>query len=351
MKRLFFLYIALFLISFAAKSNNIKDCELEKKIIKEFTTNVNSWINIQNKFGKVQIIEHNLDKVIFEVTIVTETTDPDKANRIFNSIDVQFSELNNKISAITNLEDQKGRTSFSINYKVYMKNTLKLDIANKFGDVILADYLGKCNIEVKYGTFYANRLKSGSDKPRSQVVLAYSEKSQIKECSWLKLSMSYSDLEIEKADAIILDSKYSKFKIQNCNALVCDSKYDEFDINSVNSLVVVTKYSDLDIVNVFKKFDLDAEYTNIEIEKISSKLESMNILAKYTEAEIGLDPALCFQFEGQQKFGEIKLPSNSNISKTNEGIEEYFKGFVGKEGSNSNIKVLIQFGKVLLKYN
>ena len=46
----------------------------------------------------------------------------------------------------------------------------------------------------------------GKEKPYSVVNLAYSSECQINKCNWLKLDLSYSSLEIEESNALMVSN-------------------------------------------------------------------------------------------------------------------------------------------------
>ena len=84
--------------------NTVAKEPFERKIHKEFIVNSNSKLVIENKFGSLNIMDWDKNKVSIDVAITVIAKNRDKAESIFNMIKVTLEEKGDIISAITKID-------------------------------------------------------------------------------------------------------------------------------------------------------------------------------------------------------------------------------------------------------
>ncbi|PLX22386.1 MAG: hypothetical protein C0597_02605 [Marinilabiliales bacterium] len=243
--------------------------EFSKNLHKEFNTDANTLLLIQNKFGDVDINNWEKDKVTIDVIITVDHKNEARAKELIDYIEVKFSQTGNTIEAITEIDDKFSKWNtftfndnnkeFSIDYKVYMPKKIKIDIENRYGSVFINEIEGHAKIAVKYGNLKINKITRGNVKPLSEVYLAYSN-GTIEESNWLNLTLKYSKLEIEETKALIAVTKYSKLYVDKASSIVCESKYDEYRLGKITNFVASSAYTGFDINEIYKKLEFDNRY-------------------------------------------------------------------------------------------
>ena len=96
--------LSLLLIAVVSLTANAS--EVSKKLNHEFKIDENSSLTIQNKYGKVDVQNWNEKKVAIDVEIVIEHPDKEKAERLLEYLDVNFSTTGNEHKAITKIDDK-----------------------------------------------------------------------------------------------------------------------------------------------------------------------------------------------------------------------------------------------------
>ena len=229
MKALKFKFVIVLIATFGILSFNVyadKE-EFTKTAHKEFSTTSSTTLEINNRFGDIVINDWDKSEVVIDVIIKVESSNKEKAKKKLDAITIAFSQENDLIKAITEIENNGksilsfGKESYSINidYTINMPRNLKTIFYNKYGDIIINELSGKTNINLKYGELKANKLLFENTKPLSVISVSYGD-IDINKITRTKLFPSYSEVDIEESKSMIISSKYSDLNIGNVKNLV-----------------------------------------------------------------------------------------------------------------------------------
>jgi hypothetical protein len=321
-----------------------------KEISKEYQVDKTKYFQVSNQFGEIHIENWEQDKLSIVVTLSIDAKNQEKADEFFEKIEIKFDEKDTLISALTELKSSISDKDFSIDYKIFMPSYLRLDLTNSYGDVYIQELTGKSLITVKYGTLKAEKLIFGDTKPRSVIVLAYSE-ATIDECDWLKLMLSFSDIQIEKSQALIIKSKYSDIKIVDANSIVTESKYDNpFEIETVENFVCTGEYSDYNIGKITNQMNVDLKYSELNVEEVAKDFISLDVILKYGNADITINNGASYTLQADSEFGNIDVENNQNLSTTSDKTENKVEGVVGtNKNTESKVVISAKYANVDLK--
>ena len=338
--------------------------EFTKKLHKKYQVNDSTLLEIQNKFGNVHINSWDKNTVVIDVIITVKASDSEKADELLSYIDVSFSNEDNLIKAVTEIDEKfkslKSKKfsifyksinskNFSIDYNVSMPINLKLELYNKFGDIFIDELHGKTNIILKYGYLTANNLLFDSSKPLSKISLSYS-KARIKKCNWLKLVSNYSKLYIQNSKALIVISKYSVINIEKSSSIISQAKYDAYEIGHTNNFVSTGRYTDYQIEQVNKKLDLDIKYGNCEIDFMPGNFKSIKLVSKYGNVEIGISSSASYKLNATMEYSNLEyLEKKVNLKKIRDAQKLTINGTIGNnQKTNSKVNILSKYGNVEL---
>lgn len=219
--------------------------EVTKEFHEEYSAGASSELQISNKYGDVIIDSWDQDQIVIDVKVTVELPNRDKAQKLLDYINVEFSQNGDVISAKTVIDDKFsfsgwGGSSrrFSIDYTVKMPVKASLALANRYGNSEIDELQGAVNIDIKYGNLYVGTLTRGNVKPLNRISIAYG-KGSIGDAGWLDLMLRYvGETDLESCQALLIDSKYSKLSIGVASSVVGESKYDNLNIEQVNNLVL-----------------------------------------------------------------------------------------------------------------
>lgn len=329
---------------------NINAEEITKKINEKYTTTANSIVNIENKFGDIDVENWDENSVQIDVLISVDAGSHSKSESIMKRINVEISQSGDNIYAKTDLDGSFNNVEFSINYKVRMPKNLKLNLVNKFGNVFINELSNKFNIKIKYGLLRINKLSDNKSKPYGIVELAYSKGSRIDNCNFIKINLAYSQLSVGEANAIISSTKYSKLAVKTANLMVSASKYDDYKIGSLKALKATASYSDIEIESLKQILKLTTKYTKTEIEDIPANFKKIVIQNSYGTINLGINQSASYKLNAEAQYAKINVPESKKLSRNKENTRVKYWGLVGtSDVTKSSVDIETKYGNVNLQ--
>lgn len=321
--------------------------EFTKKFHEEYTADVSTILRIKNKFGDVNLEDWNKDQVVIDVTITVNTDNEDKANRVFERINISISKEGNLISAITDIDDKINNSGkFSIDYAVKAPQYIILELKNKFGNVFINDLSGKVEIYVGYGNLMINSLSRADEDPLNIIDLSYCNKASIGEVAKAKVMIKYSKIDILNSEKIVLYSKYSKIKIEKVNTLISEAAYDTYKIEEMVDFSSIGKYCDYSINKVMNSIDIEIKYGNFSVDYVSPEFESIQSESKYGKVHFGIAENASYKIDAEVQYGDVDHPSSDNLSRIKDNTETMLKGTIGEGKPRSNVLIIAKYGSV-----
>jgi len=333
--------------------------EVSKDFSREYKTDRNSTLMIDNRYGDVIVEASQTDKVVITVKAAVRYPNQEKAERFLSYINVQFSEEGNNLRAETRIDDKftfSGWSSesrrFSIDYLVKLPPSLSLTVYNRYGNVDLDDMTGYVKADVKYGSLTAGKLSRGNEKPLNEINVAYS-KALIEEAGWLNLTSRYSPgLTINKAQALLLDSKYSTLNFGTISSIVGESNYDgRFKIEQINNLVIEARYSNINVNKLNNKLVLDAGYGSFNTDYVSDQVETIDVETRYASVRLGFSSEASYKLDAKLSYGGLKYNEDNfrNIRRIVGNTSTELSGLVGKaESPKTLVKIDGSYASVKL---
>jgi len=189
-----------------------EDFNKNREISKTFMTTEETEIQINNKYGNIQIINWEKDSVMIQVEISVKGSKLSKVNKTFDYIDVDFTsdsyyvivntifknERNRFWTDVSDLTNSifKGGNNTQINYKVYMSENNALKIKNKFGNIYLGNRKANTEIKLSNGDMKANDFSG-----------------------YLEMEFSYGTANIKRANDARVKINYGDIRIKKINTL------------------------------------------------------------------------------------------------------------------------------------
>ena len=234
MKTLKYKYVFILILALSLTySINARD-EATKKYHEVYEVKQGQTLTLENKFGDIDILNWDKNQVSIDVAIIIEHVNEEKAKKLLDYINVNFTRIGDEIIAKTEFKEgfdkisssifSLGTTDYSINYTVKMPDYLNLNVLNKYGNAFINKVTGIANLKVKYGNLKINEILRGNEKPMSVVDLGYGN-ANIEKCEWLKFNIEYSKVKLEHGKALDVYSRYSNFNIGESSSLITNSKY------------------------------------------------------------------------------------------------------------------------------
>lgn len=343
--------------------------EFTKTIKKEFETTKDGTTSLFNKYGKIDVKTWEKNRVKVDVRIVVKAGSEAEAQKVFARINVAFSNTSNYVKAETSIEPVKnqwwswdgGKNDFSIYYEVYMPPTNRLDLNAKYCDVYVAALQGVANIDVSYGNFKMDGLADNSN-----IVLAYGNGSvtkarnvkvdikhsniRMQEANDVEIYSKYTTVSFDKAADVLSTSKYDNYKLGNVQEFRNTGKYDNIEIAQANNVLITSQYTNVKVTKLVKTIDLNLEYGGATIGSMSKGFTMANLLGKYSDFKVSLEPGTTYQLDASSNYANISYPSDLTVTYEKEKTTTHeVKGHVGSTSSPAVLKARLNYGGLKVK--
>jgi len=354
-KLLLFLFI-IPLIGYA-NSNPVKGkYEKSKTIKKEFNVNADALLKINNKYGNLDVISWNENRVVIEVKITVNGNSEDKVMSRLDKIDVEFQDSRSEVYAKTVIEKtssnwfgSNNNMNYQIDYKVKMPITNDANLTNDYGTISLNELKGKAKINCDYGKILIGSLYHENN----DINMDYTSNSVIEFMNSGTIDADYSKLTVEKAKSIDLNADYTTTIIENMEDLVFSCDYGNVEVGKGNVIEGNGDYLTMKFGTIYKKLKVTSDYGGIRINKLMKGFDSVYINSDYTGVKIGLDPDASFKFTAKLSYGGFDYDGdNVNYNKkVVKSSSKYYEGYVNDENSNSTMEISAEYGSVKLYNN
>ncbi len=317
-------FVCTLLQTFEAFAWTDKRVEKEKKVHNQYTVREGEKLVIDNMYGKVHINTWDKNEITIDITVTAKAKTEDEAQEILDRISFVASgdeDGGRQVYCKTVLAPQKHNiqeSSMQIDYTINTPKKNAIDITNKYGDVFLADFMGKMRMNVSYGGLDIRAIHGG-DK-RIKVAFGSAIVGSVESGTF---DISYSNLTIDDAGDIDVTNKYGNSDITEVQNLKVDQKYGNIEIGSVGSVTGNIDYTNFEIGDLKKSADLALKYCGkANIKSVGPGVEQLNIGAHYSSlschfaegASLSADVATSYSsIKKAASFGPIELVDlNSN---------------------------------------
>lgn len=280
------LFSIVILVLFIGNLGFTQNYHLSKSWDQTFVLSDDMEVNIQNKYGDIQIVHWEKDSVRIQVKLDVNSHKEQKAQKLFESIDVHFksnffyviaeTELIGKNSVWNELSDVtkqlfNSKTTSRIDYTIYLPNTSQLTIKNKYGNIYLGDFLGELDIEVSNGDIKAHDLLG-----RTKLNVSFGD-IFINKIKHAIIQASSSEAEIEEIDYMETHTRSSKFYLEDVQQLNLDASHDKYQIGTIDQIKGKTSFTFLKIKELNKEAVLTQKFGALHFRDITKEVSAIQL--------------------------------------------------------------------------
>lgn len=302
-----------------------------KVINQSFSVNKTSLLAVDNRYGNITLSHWNKSEVAIRVEIEVAASRDKSAQQSLDRVKIDIRQSGDKISAVTSFTDNSNfrNQRLTINYFISIPSTMKLELNQKYGDIILPEKNdGESLLTVKYGNIHGgNFTKSlNLDAKYSNVSLL--------DLNNATLSLGYcGDAKVGSSKQLDVDSKYSTLQIGDADVLSVSMKYGNLQAGEVRQAALSIKYSDASI-NVLKE-ELAVEsldYSNLKIRELNPIFKRVTASSRYGTLEIHIDPRASFKIDAESMGDNLSI---QGLKETKHSVESKSDHYVEINGGAS----------------
>ncbi len=326
-----------------SKILNLPEADRKKTIIKTYAVDTNDALVIDNQYGTVAIDLWDKSEIRVQITVTANADDDDRVQQLLDGVTIQDSRTANQIVLKTNCDMKNnwrinnwvngGEVNFvKIDYLVSMPRQNALTVRNKFGNTTIPTFRAALSVNNRYGNFQANDL---SGQP-TDIDVAYGN-ANIGTMTDGRIDISYSKLELAKANALLLNNKFGKLHIGNVGKLDANVEYSGAVIGTLRQSAKVN----LSFSGGFR------------IEQFLPGTDQVDIHASYSSVTLPTENIDC-DFDVTVSYGNFHAPTAAHLTTQPDHNRpgHMTKQYIGHTGTGTNgphLKVWSSFGNVNFK--
>lgn len=336
------LILSLLTLGTLAQAQDVTD---KRSVSRSFPASPETTLEIQNKYGKIQLATWDKDSVAVEVDIYLTESSSSKLKKLKEDIQIDFTGTKNYIIAKTVIESESGRLAselksigntisgtnkrVEINYMVYLPAQMDVVLNNKFGDIYMDDLEGQVDIELSNGVLKANSLKGNA-----AISLSFAN-GMIKSLGSANMKLSYSDLVLNEVSQLDLISKSSKLNVDSVNVLKIDSRRDKLYFKHVEYFYGQSNFTQVWIYDFLRESSIYMKYGELTIEHVMPGFNKIYVESEYTDMTLYFDRAATLEFDiFHHEKSTLRLPGSEVVSEENPSGKDYFKTVGTMGGGN-----------------
>ncbi len=356
-------FTAILILMFSAELLSAQKFSEKKTYMKSMPVNREMTLEIDNKYGTIQITSWNEDSVIIRAEVEAYASDHNRLDKMFRGVDVNITGSSFLIRAQTSFtqnismlfESFKGLTSkfipyeskLEINYFINAPEYMDMRITNRYGDVYMENNTGILTLNLSNGAFKANSLNETNG---AELLFCDATINKIVKG---RLNVSFSEVEIDESQDLNITSISSKFNLERAGTVRTESRRDKFYIGIAGSLKGNSYFSDFRIEEVQSEINMDTKYGDLDVDFISKKIEMITINSDFTDVSLTFDPSVSYSLDIRHLNAFLVLPDGvvKVEEKTlNEERKEYMTyGTVGRNPGNTKVMIDATRGNIYIK--
>jgi hypothetical protein len=221
-----------------------------------------------------------------------------------------------------------------------------LQVRNMYGDMYLADYQGRADLSLSYGS-----LKMGKLSGENTIKLAYCAEGSntIAELKKGLLNLSYSKLTLDETENLELRNNYSDINIEKAGSIQMSSRYGSVKINSINKLEGNSEYTGFSLGSLWDVIDMKLKYcSGFNIDKVAAKFNSIYLDGNYSSLKLNFEKNTNFNFNVDLQYGDLKVNKDLVEFKVVEkrNTSSTYQGKFGKSSPGGKVTIVSRYGSV-----
>ena len=329
-----------------------QDFSSRKNLTREFAAKRGLTLELQNKYGKVEVMSWEKDSVKIDVEMEISESSASKLRKLKEDISIDFSSTGSYIIARTRFKSESSRIAselksightisgsnkhVEINYLVYVPKYMALVIENKFGDIFLDDLNGQVSIDLSNGA-----LKTGHLAGKANLKLRFA-RAMIGSMEVAAMNMNYSDMSMGSALQLELASKSSKLRGDSINVLKIDSRRDQLYFKQVEYFTGNSSFSEIQVYDFIRETDVYMRYGKLNLDRVDPQFSKIYVESDYTDLNFHLDAECRFRYANlHPDQAQVRLPDGADGATASTQGEEHLKTTGTYGGSNPTANITI----------
>lgn len=313
-------------LSYAVQARERREeVEISKRVEVSLATETDVKVELTNKYGRIEVRTWARDSVWMQAEITASGKDREQAEKVLSRVDVRYQESRRYFMAQT--EYQKGdsrpalissfmnmlsdtrsalidQSNVKVDYTLYVPEKARLDIENKFGDVLLGNFDGDLRLDLSHGNLRADAL-TGEDVRLS---LSFGE-GQVRELRAPRLNAKFAKLFFDKASTLSWRGVSSELQLVEAQRIeLSDSRKDAIEVEFLQSLEGSAQFSRLEVGELSHHMNLSTEFGSLTVGKLKTGFSGVELNTQSTDISLRLERTCAYHLDLEAPDDRLSYP-------------------------------------------
>lgn len=337
----------------------------QRTVTKTYTVESGARVNIENKYGKVNLHTWNKNQVQAIITITTDGPTAENAQELSRQVEITANASANSVSLLTKYDPSilggggfwkkffggsSNTTKYvHIDYEVYMPGTVSATtVKNNYGDVAADGIPGDLSLQINYGNFHLNKIGGKLDLNANYCKGVWTGSGAG------EFRTNYTDVNVDEVGDLDIRANYCDYKIGKAGKVSFHGNYGDVAAQDVEGIESQSNYTDFKIGTVRRQVNMSLTYGDVTIAQLGSNFSGLFLKGSYANVSIGVPTSLSLRADirlsyGNIHTGDLHFPS---VQKDDHGKTSTLKGSTSGATANAPLlQVSANYTDVSLKAN
>ncbi|MEM8847618.1 MAG: hypothetical protein AAGD17_11000 [Bacteroidota bacterium] len=299
---------------------------VSKIVEKDFKLSNSGEVQIENKYGNIDVTGWEQDKVTIKVSIRVNHRKKENAQSLLSRINPEFKSGSNYVSVASKISKKNtgwfadffnktnpvdfDKRHVQIDYEIFLPRKAELRVTNRFGDVIIEGWSGPLNTLMEHGNLWVTE-----DLNKADIILKFG-KVRAQDLEYADLNLKNGDLEMENSSRLRLSSSGTEMDINSVKSLEIYSNKDDILIGEIGSVNGSLKFSTLNMQRLIKEVNLDAKIADFRVTQFIESESKISIEQESSEITLHVS-GFSHKFSATLEQGVVRLPKSfENVNST-----------------------------------
>jgi hypothetical protein len=298
--------------------------QVSKTVEERFPLTDSGELQLENKYGNITVTGWDQDEVFMKIDIVVNRRKRDDAKDLLGRIDPKIKSSNGLVSVKSEVAQKNtgwfadffnrtnpidvDRSRVQINYEVFLPKKAKLNITNRFGDVLIEDWKGELRTLIEHGDLWISDNLNKAD-----IILKFG-KVRARDLNYASLNLKNGELDMENAKSLRINGSGTDMQMGTINALEVYSNKDDIKLDEAGTVYGNLKFSSLILDRLAQNADLTLKIADFKVMQIIAPKTEIHLEQESSDISLTVTD-FSHRFEATLEQGVVRLPKSfENVS-------------------------------------
>ncbi len=239
---------------------------------------------ISNKYGRIEVEQSTGNQIEVSVRIVATAKTDAKADEMLDLVTIRETYAGNALNFETDiakdiaLTQLLAGTTVNIDYTVVVPEGMRLRLINTNGNVMMTDFVGEVNVDIKSGSFTANSVKEGELYIKQE-----GGSFEIADVGVMSGEFKSCEMKIENAERVKLVTTSSSGLLGKIEKLNIRSFGGSISLGEIEEMSGSSSYTKYEVQDIGSMLNMDMKWGEINVRNIHTDFSEVNITGFFTK--------------------------------------------------------------------